>query len=236
MLSISYEELSVTYGQRVARSGPRKSRRIFLGENEMAAKKLNLVIRQGETFLRVIRWETPPFIYKAITGIANSAPVLITAVAHGLASGWRVAVVSAGGMEEINAQNDPPREHEFKQCTYASPDTITINTVNATNFLPYTSGGYLQFYTPVDLSGYSARMEIKDRFGGTVLESLTSGAPDNRIALDNANHTITLTISAVDTALLTFVKGYYDLELVAPTGTVTTIFSGVVTVTKEVTT
>lgn len=202
----------------------------------MAAKKLNLVIRQGETFLRVIRWETPPFVYKPITAITKTAPVGITAVGHGLVSGWRVAVVSAGGMEQINAKNNPPREHEFVQCTVSDVDNVTLNTVNATEYDTYTSGGYLQYYTPVDLAGYSARMDIKNRIGGTELLSITSGAPDNRIVLDNANHTITITIAAADTAALTFSKGYYDLELESGSGIVTTLFSGVVTVTKEVTT
>lgn len=202
----------------------------------MAAKKLNLIIRQGETFVRVIRWETPPFIYKAITAITQSGPVSITAVGHGLATGWRVAVVTVGGMEQLNALHDPPRDHEFKQCTVSDPDTITINTVNTTDYDAYTTGGYLQFYTPVDLTGYSARMTIKDKVGGTTLMSLTSGAPDNRIAIDNSNHTITLTITAADTAAITWKNGVYDLEMVSPTSTVTTIFSGDISITKEVTT
>jgi hypothetical protein len=202
----------------------------------MAAKKLNLVIRQGETFLRVIRWETPPFVYKAITAITKAAPVSITATTHGLATGWRVAVVSAGGMEQINAPNNPPRDSDFEQCTVSDVNTVTLNRVNSTEYDTYTSGGYLQFYTPVDLTGYSARMDIKNRIGGTELASITSGAPDNRITIDNVNHTITITISAADTTAFTFTKGYYDLEMVSPTGVVTTIFSGTVTLTREVTT
>jgi len=199
----------------------------------MAAKKLNLKIRQGETFLRVIRWETPPFIYKAITAITQSGPVGITSTAHGLKTGWRVAVVSVGGMYEINALNDPPRDNEFKQCTYVDPDTIQINNVNSTPYTPYTSGGYLQFYTPVDLVGYTARMTIKTKIGGTILLALVSPTD---IAIDNTNHTITITITATATAALTWTRGVYDLEMVGPTGIVTTIFSGTVDVTEEVTT
>lgn len=202
----------------------------------MAAKKLNLVIRQGETFTRVIRWETPPFVYKPITAITQAAPVSITATTHNLKSGWRVAVVSAGGMEQINAKNSPPRDNEFEQCTVGDANTISLNRVNSTEFDAYTSGGYLQYYTPVSLAGFSARMDIKNRPGGTELLAITSGAPDNRITLDDTNHTITVTISAADTALLTWQRGYYDLEMVSGAGVVTTIFSGTVTVTKEITT
>ena len=71
-------------------------------------KKLNLQIRQGETFQRIIRWETPPFVYKSISAITRAAPARVTAATHGLTTGWRAVVVSANGMEEINAVNTPP--------------------------------------------------------------------------------------------------------------------------------
>jgi hypothetical protein len=202
----------------------------------MATKKLNLVIRQGETFTRVIRWETPPYVYKQITGITQAAPCVITAVAHGLKTGWRAAVVSVRGMKELNAEHSPPRDSEYHQVTVLGNDTVALNEVNSSDYTTYSSGGYLQFYTPVNLTGYSARMTIKDRIGGTVLMTLTSGAPDNRIVIDTANNTITLSILPADTAALGFIKGVYDLEMVAGTGGVTTIFSGSITVAKEVTT
>ena len=201
----------------------------------MAAKKLNLVFRQGETFLRVIRWETKPFVYKPITAISKAAPVAITATGHGLKTGWRAAVVSVQGMTEINALNAPPRDNEYHLVTVTGNDAVALNEVNSSEYSTYASGGYLQYYTPVDLTGYSARMTIKNRVGGTALLSITSGAPDNRIAIDSTNHTITITVSAADTDDMTFTSGVYDLEMVGPTGAVTTIFYGSVTVTKEVT-
>ena len=202
----------------------------------MAAKKLNLVFRQGETFLRIIRWETTPFVYKAITAITKAAPVAITAIGHGLKTGWRVAVVSVQGMTEINALNDPPRDNELKQVTVVDDDTV-LNRVNRSDFTTYVGpSGYLQFYTPVDLTGYEAHMMIKDRVGGTVLAELTSDGVDNRIVIDAVNNTITITVAADDTAAFTFSSGTYDIEMVSPTGAVTTIYYGSVSVTKEVTT
>lgn len=195
--------------------------------------KLNLTIRQGETFLRVIRWETLPYVYKAISAITAAAPVAITAPGHGLATGWRAAVVSVRGMKEINARNSPPRDSDFHQVTVTGADALTINDINSAEYSAYTSGGYLQYYTPVDLAGYSARLTIRDRVGGTVLKSLVSPTD---ITLDNANHTVTVTLSATDTAAFAFTKGVYDLELVSGAGAVTTLYSGNVAVTKEVTT
>lgn len=197
--------------------------------------KLNLTIRQGETFTRVIRWETLPYVYSTITGVQQAAPVRITAGSHGLKSGWRAAVIGVRGMTQLNAKHSPPRDSEFIQVTAVDASTVTFNTVSSVDYSAYTSGGYLMSYTPVDLTGYTARMHIRDRIGGTVLLALTSDVPDNRISLDNTEHTITVVISADDTAALTFTKGVYDLEMVSPTGAVTTIFRGTVTVPKEVT-
>jgi hypothetical protein len=195
--------------------------------------RLNLAIRQGESFKRIIRWETSPFVYKAITGIQQSAPARVTAVGHGLKTGWRAAVINVKGMRQINAQNTPPRESEFLPVTFVDVDTITFNKTSSADYSAYTSGGYLMFYTPVDMTGYTARLTIKDRVGGAILLALVS--PTN-IVIDNTEHTITLDILATATAAMTFTKGVYDLEMVSPAGVVTTIFSGNVVVTKEVTT
>ena len=202
----------------------------------MAATKLKLVIRQGETFQRVIRWEVKPIVYKPITAITQAAPAVATVLSHGLASGWRAAILSVLGMTEINTLNTPPRDSDFHQVTVVDPNTVSFNDINSAGYTAYASGGYLMYYTPQSIAGYSARLTIKDRIGGTVLATCTSGSPDNRIALDNTNHTITINISAVDTAAFTFTTGVYDLELVSGAGVVTTLYSGGVSVVKEVTT
>ena len=81
-------------------------------------------------------------------------------------------------------------------------------------------------------------MSVKDKVGGTELLRLddTVVAPQPRIILDNAAKTITLLVSASDTAALSWKKGVYDLEVVSSSGVVTLLLYGSVTVTKEVTT
>lgn len=194
----------------------------------------DLEIFQGKTFSRVIRWEAHPYVYKAISAITKTAPVNITATAHGVPDGWRVAIVSVRGMTEINAQNSPPRLTDYFRATYVDANTIQLNDVNAADYSTYTSGGYVQYLTPVSITGYTARMKIKNRVGGTVLETLTT--ENGKIALDATNKTITLTLSATDTAAYTFKKGVYDLEMVSGGGVVTAILSGNITVVPEVTT
>lgn len=203
----------------------------------MTAKQ-DLTIVQGKTFARVIRWEVLPFVYKAITGITKTAPAVVTASSHGVPDGWRVAIVSVQGMEEINASN-PPKSKEFLRATLIDPNSFSLNSVNASEYSTYTSGGYVQYYTPVDLSNYTARMTIKDKVGGTVLaSSLVAHTPNDVItfSLNNTTKTITATIDAADTAAFTWKKGVYDIEMVHTGGDVTAIMYGNVSVTPEVTT
>lgn len=195
--------------------------------------KKNLVIKQGATFENVVRWETEPFLFKAITAMTNTAPVTITTAAHGIPDGWRVAVVDAGGMTELNAANNQPKSADFRQATIPDTTHVEFNPISAVEFGEYTSGGYLQWYTPHDLAGYTARMSIKDKIGGAVLLSLTT--ENSGITLSNTDKTITLAITAAATAALPWIAGVYDLELISPTGFVTSLMYGSISVTKEVT-
>jgi hypothetical protein len=189
----------------------------------------DLQINQGKTFSLVLRWESEPTVFKVITAIQQTAPVRMTVDTTGLPDGWRCAVTNVKGMTEINAEANNLKDKDYRSVTVIDPTTLEINAVNAAGFKAYASGGILQYNTPVDLTGYTARMAVKDKVGGTVLHSLTP-------ALDTAAHTITLTISATETAAFAWKAGVYDLELVSATGVVTALLAGKVTVSKEVTT
>ncbi len=166
----------------------------------MSPIKKDLTILQGRTFSYPLKWEIEPIVYKPITGITQSAPCVVTAVGHGLPDGWRAAIVSVKGMTQINASN-PPKDSEYVVTKVLTADTIELNTVNASEYKTYTSGGYVQYNTPQDLAGYVARMSIKDKISpttamlwmastvyptgytiitstGTILEATTGGTSD----------------------------------------------------------
>ena len=201
----------------------------------VAATK-DLTIQQGRTFSLALRWESPPIVYRPITAIAQTAPARLTVPAHGVPDGWRVAITNVKGMTEINAEANKLTSRDYHQATVLDANTIDINDINAAGFKPYTSGGYIQFNTPVDLTGFKARMKIKNRVGGTTLYTLTT--ENGALAIDAAAKIITIDISESDTAAMTFTTGVYDLEMVsgATPAVVTALLSGRVTVTKEVTT
>ena len=182
-----------------------------------------ILIQKGKTFSLVVRWETEPIVRKAITAIslATGAPRL-TISSHGIPDGWNGTVYGVEGMKQIN-------DVGVQQLTVIDSNTIELNGVtpiddNGKMWSAYTSGGFVKFYTPKSLSGYTARMDIKDKIGGTVwASSEIADTPYDiiDIALDDVAKTITLTIDAVDTAALTAKKGVADLELVSSGGVVT---------------
>ncbi len=194
---------------------------------------MDLTILQGSTFNYALRWESLPIVYRPITAITNGAPATITAALHGIPDGWRAAVVSAGGMSQINAKNAPLRDSDYHAATVIDPNTVAFNDTNAAGFTPYTSGGYLQFNTPVDLTGYTARMSIRNIVGGAELLRLTT--ENGFIALDIVQATINLTLDAVTTDIQTWTQAVYSLEMISPVGVITTLISGAVTLTQEVT-
>lgn len=85
--------------------------------------------------------------------------------------------------------------------------------------------------TPVDLTGYSARMQLRtEPDSTTVILELTTG--NGRISLGGVAGTITLDVLATD---MTFYGTYvYDLELVTGT-TVTSLIYGQIVIRPEVT-
>jgi hypothetical protein len=110
--------------------------------------------------------------------------------------------------------------------------------------------------TPVNLTGYSARMSIKQDFHVDSEAYLSTGsdADGGRIALGGALGTVTLSMTAAETTALLddlsyyafvsqdkrapicpVVEWIYDLELVAPNGTVTRELEGKVQIFRNVT-
>ena len=201
----------------------------------MSCAVQDFTILKGKTFLRVLRWESLPLVYKAITGITQAAPVVITAAAHGLPDGWRTAVVSVQGMREINAKvpgkGKPPVASEFHKATVLTAGTIALNDVNSLEFAAYVSGGALVYYTPVSLAGATARLQIRATEEATaVLLNLVSPTD---IVIDDTAKTITITITDVVTAAFTFLTGVYELEITIG-GVVTQLLRGSVTIEEEV--
>lgn len=87
---------------------------------------------------------------------------------------------------------------------------------------------------PVNLTGYSARMHVRTaiKASETVVQLTTA---NGRIVLYPSLGKIELLLDAVTTAALPDKRCVYDLEVVAPNGTVTRLLQGAFVISPEVT-
>lgn len=89
--------------------------------------------------------------------------------------------------------------------------------------------------TPVDLTGYTARMQIRERIiSPTAIISLTT-ENGGIVFTDSVNGQFKIEMSAETTASFSFKNGVYDIEFVSPSGFVRRLFEGSVTLSPEVT-
>lgn len=197
---------------------------------------LKLTVRRGASEDIPIRVESDVLVYVDITGIAASAPISITAPAHGLADGWRAAVMNSG-VPELDTKWDDPLDDSLRRITWIDADTIEFNDVNGISFTPYTAGGQLVYRDPLDLSQFvEARMNVKASVSGPVLATYkhTTG----ELLIDLVTKALRLTLDTTDTAALTAGKRVFDIELVRADGSVLPICSAksALTVLPEITT
>lgn len=88
---------------------------------------------------------------------------------------------------------------------------------------------------PVDLTGCTARMQVREQIDSpSVLLSLTT--ENGGIVLGGTSGTVSIHMSAVDTAAITWTAGVFDLEIIFADGvTVRRLLSGSISVSPEVT-
>jgi Ubiquitin-activating enzyme E1 FCCH domain len=204
----------------------------------MAVGQRDFEIIQGATFNPVIRWGSGEIAFKAISGITKAAPAVVTCPTHDLVDNWPVSFTGVVGMKEVNAKTDPPGADDIKHVAIIDPNTVAIKRLSTALFSTYTSGGYLRYNVPVDLTGFTARMYFrKNKKDAVPLMTLDT---DGGITINNTTKRIEIFISAVDTAAIVWKRAFYDLEMVAGALTdagaiVNRILEGVITVSKEAT-
>lgn len=198
----------------------------------MQPAKINYKIYQGSTFQEAFRWESETKVYVPIANISKAAPCIITTqTTPVIPVGWRFRVVGASGMKDINSGTD---EYYIATAVDAVAKTVEINQVNSLGFTAYTTGGILEYNMPIDLSSYSARMQIRESVDSDVV--IHSATTTNAgILIDTTYSTITIVIPAEDTAAFTFSTAVYSLELFTPAGMVVPFLTGNLTLVPEVT-
>lgn len=189
--------------------------------------RLNFTIYQGATFKEDLRWESSDRTYIPITNITKSAPVVVTAPAHGVPLQWRVKFTNILGMTDLNSPDN------YYQVSSKTVNSVTINDINSLGFKEYTGGGIMEYNTPIDMAGYTALMQIRLKAEDTaVIQELSTA--NGLIIIDNVAKTITLNISAATTSNYDFTTAVYGLNLTSSGGQVIPFCGGMITLIKEV--
>lgn len=90
------------------------------------------------------------------------------------------------------------------------------------------------FWVGVDLTGCTARMQVRETItSSTLLLELTTA--NGRIIITTLTSRIDLLVDVATTTALTTLGGVYDLEIVFPDGTVTRLVEGKIAFRDEVT-
>lgn len=115
----------------------------------------------------------------------------------------------------------------------AHANKIEINQINSLGYNAYTSGGIIEYNSPVPLSGYAVRMQIRETVDSpTVLYSATGGTV---LTIDQILNTINIDIPASVTQSFDFTTAVYSIELYTPNGLVVPFIAGNLTLVPEVT-
>lgn len=99
----------------------------------------------------------------------------------------------------------------YRKLTWTNPDGTAINTTD-----------------------YTAKMQIRRMVNDIVLVDLSTDGETGGITVSN-DGIIEINISAESTKSITNLKGVYDLLIISPTGYVTKLIEGGVTIVREVT-
>ena len=116
------------------------------------------------------------------------------------------------------------------------PQTVNLTIYQGSSFKKSWQITDKDSANPIDLTGYTARMQIRGKLKD--IDPIVDLTTENGgITIEVAAETTTLSIyiSATDTAAIEVAKGVYDLELIDTSADVYRLMEGIVTVSKEVT-
>lgn len=187
----------------------------------MPAGLWNIEIEQGETW-------NPTLTYQSDYRKVDDANISAT----GTTLTSRTAAFSAADVGKSISLAGAGTARGALVTTISSVASATSATVALAATFAAASADLL-IYAPVDLSGFSARMTVRDSAAAEVV-SLTTA--NSRISLGGTAGTVGLLLSATVSAGLPFGVHNYDLELVSGSGVVTKLLKGQFTVIREQTT
>lgn len=197
----------------------------------------DICILQGADWQPVAQWLGEDMLHQIISDVQIGLPTLLTVTAHGFDVGARMPVwiTNVQGPRALNT--DGYRCVDPRWATVVDANTLAVD-FDSGSLLPYKSGGVLTTRPPVDLTGWTARQEIRSAIDAPdVLSELTTDTGGG-ITL-GADGTITRHMTAAQTTALGLalggaaMAGVYNLELTDTTGVVWRFAQGAVSVSPD---
>jgi hypothetical protein len=191
----------------------------------MKPKNAPLPIYQGTTLVKQFNWYGGGKVCTSIDGVTIGCPTIISCLSHGMATGKTpIEIHGVQGARDLNQETI---------ALYIDADSFSV-PIDTGGKTYDADTGSVSYHAVKDLSGYTARMHIRELIDdATTIVELTSAAGDIGIVVETA--LITITIAADVTAAFDFEEAVYDLELISGTNVVTRLVEGDVTLIKEVT-
>ncbi len=200
-------------------------------------------IEQGATFRASLLYLQPSLTVKTVTGISQSIVPVIAATGHGIPAdvAWPVWIRGVAGMTKINHSAEQVGDHaDAYHATRIDANTLSVESADTTDYTAYSSGGQLAYQPPVDLTGCTARMEVRanlDDADAVLTLTTATAAPASRLSIANpTSGKIDIEISDEDTAaIVAWESAVWDLEITHADGSKTRLASGTFSVSREVT-
>lgn len=187
------------------------------------APEIPLKITRGKTAEFAFLYADEEQVFLPIEAMPVKAPARLTITGHQIPDGWPVQVQCVKVPAELN--NDPNGDEPYYKTKVVDANTIEFNRVNAHCWKEYAGGGLVVFNRPVNLTGWRCRAQVRTKAGatGTPLfswDSDPSQNPDGVAVVDVARACFVLRVEAAAAAALTWSSAVYDLEAIAPDGSV----------------
>lgn len=162
-----------------------------------------LQLTRGATYRQAFFLQQPTLNFKDVTG-GQSFPLELTVVGHGLQNGWPIWLEGVPGIPELNRPYGG--QPVFPEVVDA--DTLRFSTISGIN-RPRPTSGKVVFNMPVDLTGATAKVELLDA---------AEPSEDFITTSISAGGTVTMVISAADTAQITWERAKFALWLTMSNG------------------
>lgn len=190
----------------------------------------DIYICQGADWQPVMQWLGEDALHKAISAVEIGLPTVLTVPGHDLTVNARLPVwiTNVTGPRALNTASY--RDVAPRWATVMDADTLAVD-FDSGSLQAYVSGGVLTTRPAVNLTGWTARQEIRAGINSPdVLNLLTT---ENGGITLGADGTIARHMTAEQSTALGAIQGVYNLELVDPNGIVWRFAEGAVHVSPD---